>query len=227
MKKNNFIKCIFFFASGLIVSTLAVAEQRYVTDNFEITLRTGPSGSHTIQRMVKSGTALELIEQDEENGYSKVRTNGGTEGWVLSRYLMREPAARVQLENLVKQITSKAPQSSSIRNQMNLIKTEYDNVNNRIVHLENEKKQLLDQLNEIKSTAANVLAIDAENKQLHQKFVEAKSELRALQEQYSSLDESNEREWFITGAMVLLGGLVLGLIIPKIRWRRRSRYGDY
>ncbi|MDR4516274.1 MAG: TIGR04211 family SH3 domain-containing protein [Nitrosomonas sp.] len=227
MKKNNFVKCAFFFVSGLIISTLAAAEQRYVTDYFEITLRTGPSGNHTIQRMIKSGAALEVIEQNEENGYSKVRTNGGIEGWVLSRYLMREPAARVQLENLVKQITSKEPQSSSIRNQLNLIKTEYDNVKNRILHLENEKKQLQDRLNEIKSTAANVLAIDAENKQMHQKFVEAKSELKTLQEHYGALDKSNEREWFITGAMVMLGGLVLGLIIPKIRWRRRSRYSDY
>lgn len=227
MKKNTPVKSLFFFFSCLFVSTLAIAEQRYVTDNFEITLRTGPSGSHTIQRMVKSGTALEVIEQDEENGYSKVRTSGGTEGWVLSRYLMREPAARVQLANLVKQVTNKEPQSSSIRNQLNLIKTEYGNVNNRITHLENEKKQLQEQLNEIKGTAANVLAIDAENKQLHQKFVETKSELRTIQEKYHALDESNERNWFITGALVLLGGLLLGLIIPKIRWRRRSRYSDF
>ncbi|MCB1985745.1 MAG: TIGR04211 family SH3 domain-containing protein [Burkholderiales bacterium] len=206
---------------------MAIAEQRYVTDNFEITLRTGPSGNHAIQRMIKSGAALEVLEQDEENGYSLVRTNGGVEGWVLSRYLMREPAARVQLENLVKQVTNKEPQNASIRNQLNLIKTEYENVNNRITHLVQEKKQLQDQLNEIKSTAANVLAIDAENKQLHQKFVEAKSELKTLQEQYSALNNSNEKDWFITGALVLLGGLLLGLIIPKISWQRRSRYGSF
>ncbi len=227
MKKNSLVVFLIFFVGSLLMSTHVIAEKRYVTDQFEITLRTGPSGSHTIQRMVKSGTALEVLEQDAENGYSKVQTNSGVEGWVLTRYLMREPAARTQLQNLVKQVTGNMPQNNSIRSQMDLIKTEYDNANDRIKTLELDKKQLEEQLNEIKSTAANVLAIDAENQQLHQKFTEARSQLEALHEQYSRLSDSNEKDWFITGALVLLGGLLLGLIIPKISWQRRSRYGSF
>ncbi|HBV21301.1 MAG TPA: TIGR04211 family SH3 domain-containing protein, partial [Nitrosomonas sp.] len=173
------------------------------------------------------GTALEVLEQDADSGYSKVQTNSGVEGWVLTRYLMREPAARMQLQHLVKQVTGNMPQNSSIRSQMDLIKTEYDNANDRIKALELDKEQLEEQLNEIKSTAANVLAIDAENQQLHHKFTEAKSQLEALQEQYSRLSDSSEKDWFITGALVLLGGLLLGLIIPKISWQRRSRYGSF
>ena len=227
MKKSNLVIFLIFLVCSLLISTQVSAEKRYVTDQFEITLRSGPSGNHAIQRMVKSGSSLEVLEQDKDSGYSKVQTIGGIEGWVLTRYLMREPAARAQLENLVKQVTGNAPQNSSIRSQMGLIKTEYDNANSRINDLEQEKEQLEKQLNEIKSAAANVLAIDAENQQLHQKFAEAKSQLNALQEQYSRLSDSHEKDWFITGALVLLGGLLLGLIIPKISWQRRSRYGSF
>lgn len=227
MKKSSFILFLIFFFCSLLMFTHAIAETRYVTDQFEITLRTGSSSSHAIQRMVKSGTLLEVLEQDEESGYSKVQTSSGVEGWVLTRYLMREPAARTQLQNLVKQVTNNAPQNSSIRSQMDLIKTEYDNANNRIRDLEQDKKQLEHQLNEIKNASANVLAIDAENQQLHQKFTEAKSQLEVLQEQYTRLNDSHEKDWFITGALVLLGGLLLGLIIPKISWQRRSRYGSF
>ena len=42
--------CVIFF-----LPVLVQAETRYVTDKFEITLRTGPSGSHSIQRMIISG----------------------------------------------------------------------------------------------------------------------------------------------------------------------------
>lgn len=227
MKKKLFAILVILFVSYSIIPVLATAEQRYVTDQFEITLRTGPSGSHVIERMIKSGVMLAVIEQDEESGYTKVRTRGGTEGWVLSRYLMREPAARVQLKSLVRQLTDTEPQNDSVRHQLNLIKTEFDNISNRVALLKSDKEQLEKQLNEIKHTAANVLAIDAENKQLHQKFAETKSQLKKLQEQYSALSNRNEKDWFITGALVLLGGLVLGLIIPKISWQRRSRYGGF
>ncbi|SEQ91802.1 SH3 domain protein [Nitrosomonas sp. Nm51] len=227
MKKSNLVILSIFITVCLFFSAQVAAEQRYVTDRFEIMLRSGPSSKHAIQRMIKSGTALELLEQDAENGYSRVRTHGGTEGWVLSRYLMREPAARVQLEHLVKHVTDDDPQNSSIRNQANLIKAEYEKINKHITQLEQEKKQLELQLDDIKSTAANVLAIDAENQQLHQKFVETKSQLEVLQADYSALSNSNEKDWFITGALVLLGGLLLGMIIPKISWGRRSRYGGF
>ncbi len=226
MKKYDFTRNLVCFACCVLMSMSVVAEQRYVTDRFEITLRTGPSSQHAIQRVVKSGAMLELLEQDEENGYSRVRTDGGTEGWVLSRYLMSEPAARVQLEYLVKQVTNTEPKNNNIQNQADLIRKAYNAINQRIKDVEREKKQLEQQLGEIKSTAANVLAIDAENNQLHQKFVEAKSELETLQERYNALSNDNEKDWFITGALVLLGGLLLGLIIPKISWGKRSRYGS-
>ena len=58
--------------------------------------------------MVESGTQLQVIETDEESGYTQVRTNAGTEGWVLSRYLMSEASAREQLANLTNQLTDAA-----------------------------------------------------------------------------------------------------------------------
>ena len=69
-------------------------QSAWVSDQFEITLRTGPSTTNAIERMLSSGTELVVLEQDDESGYSHVRTTGGTEGWVLTRYLMDEPSAR-------------------------------------------------------------------------------------------------------------------------------------
>ena len=84
------------FAIVLFAGT-ASAQTVWVSDEFEITLRTGPSTSNAIERMLSSGTQLEVLERDDESGYSRVRTRAGTEGWVLTRYLMSEPSAREQL----------------------------------------------------------------------------------------------------------------------------------
>lgn len=227
MIRNSFAILKFLLAGCLLLPMLAHADQRFVTDQFEVMLRTGPSGNHSIVRMLKSGVALEVMDQEVDNGYLRVQTNAGTEGWVLARYLIREPVARVQLEDLVKRVTQTEPKEKSINGQLNFIKTEFENAHGRIEMLEQEKKELEKQLSDIKNTAANVLTIDAENKRLQQDYHDVRTQLMALQENYSELSSDKEREWFVTGALVLFGGLLLGLIIPKISWRKRSPYGDF
>jgi len=228
MIRNSLSILKMFIAGWFLLPVLVLADQRFVSDQFEVLLRTGPSGSHAIVRVLKSGTELKELERDTENGYSRVQTTAGTEGWVLSRYLISEPVARVQIENLAKQVTNTEPKDKTTQGQLNFVKNEFENAHKRISELEREKQELEKRLNDIQNKAANVLTIDAENKQLHQQYNEAKAQLKTLQEQYSEVSNDNEREWFITGAMVLFGGLLLGLVIPKISWRKkRSPYGDF
>lgn len=211
--------CLIFFSS------LAQAETRYVTDEFEITLRSGPSSTHTIQRMLKSGASLTVLERDEETGYSHVKSSGGTEGWVLNRYLMREPAARVQLEDLSSQLAKVS--EGSLRVRANAIKKTHDDATKRITALERENKNLQNELANIKSIAANVLAIDQQNDELSQDLADKKAQINSLQKENQMLSSDTQRDWFIAGALVLFAGLFLGLVIPKIQWRKRSRYDSF
>ncbi len=208
-----------------LITSPAQAEKRYVTDEFEITLRSGPSSTHTIQRMVKSGATLTVLERDEDNGYSRVQTSGGTEGWVLNRYLMREPAARNQLENLSGQLAKVT--EGSLRVRANAIKSTYDDATKRISALERENKSLQDELTNIKGIAANVLAIDQKNDELSQDLSEQETQISTLLEENQMLKSNKQRDWFIAGALVLFSGLFLGLVIPKIQWRKRSRYDSF
>ena len=70
------------------VGPVAFAQSAWVTDQFEITLRSGPSTSNAIQLMVGSGMRLDVLERDADSGYTRVRTPGGTEGWVLTLSLI-------------------------------------------------------------------------------------------------------------------------------------------
>ena len=209
----------------LLISSLAQAETRFVTDEFEITLRSGPSSTHTIQRMLKSGVALTVLERDEETGYSQVQTSGGTEGWVLNRYLMREPAARNQLERLSGELAKVT--EGSLRVRVNAIKNTHNDGTKRITALERENKSLQDELTNIKSIAANVLAIDQQNDELSQDLSHKDAQINTLLKENQILSSDTQRDWFIAGALVLFAGLFLGLVIPKIQWRKRSRYDTF
>ena len=92
------MKNIFFLVSCLLIlSGNAVAETRYVSDTLEITMRSGKGTSFGITRMLRSGTAVQVLAVDKNTGYTQVRTKNGKEGWVLSRFLMNGQAARERL----------------------------------------------------------------------------------------------------------------------------------
>jgi SH3 domain protein len=212
--------------SSLAAST-ALAQSAWVTDQFEITLRSGPSTSNAIQLMVSSGTRLEVIERDAESGYTHVRTQGGTEGWVLTRYLMNEPSAREQLETLTGQLTNATSRGSSLNSQLGAIKGQYDAANRQISTLEREKASVEKELAEIKRTASNVLAINDQNKSLMDELAAAQIRADTLEQENRVLASQTTRYWFMAGGLVLLVGVVLGIWLPRIRWQRRSRYDRF
>lgn len=212
---------------GLLGAVLAGAEPVWVSDQFEIMLRSGPSTSNAIQLMVGSGTQLEVLERDPDSGYSRVRTQAGTEGWVLSRYLMGEPAAREQLRQLTNELTSANERGSSMGTQLDAIKRESDNAQRRIAELEAAEAALQAELDEVTRKAANVLSIDTQNKDLRQQLTDAEIKVSILEQENEGLASQTTRNWFITGALVVFGGIVLGLILPRMKWQRRTRYDRF
>jgi SH3 domain protein len=212
---------------GLTAGSAAFAAPAWVSDQFEITLRSGPSTGNAIQLMLDSGLRLEVLERDAESGYSRVRTPGGTEGWVLSRYLMNEPSAREQLENLTSQLTNANSRGSSLNAQMNAVKAEYDTAKKQIAKLEGEKAAVEKELAEIKRTAANVLAINDQNKSLMDQLAAAQIRGDTLEQENRQLSGQTTRYWFMAGALVLLIGIILGIWLPRVRWQRRSRYDRF
>ena len=209
---------------GLLTAGIAAAESVWVSDQFEIMLRTGPSTSNAIERVLRSGTQLDSLETDAESGYSRVQTASGTEGWVLTRYLMGEPSAREQLLRLSGQLSSANERGSSMTSQLDAIEGEQQKATRRIRELESERDRLQAELAEIKRTAANVLSIDTQNKNLRQQLTDAEMMVSVLEDENDSLGSQRTRYWFVTGALVLFGGIILGLILPRMKFQRRSRY---
>ena len=209
------------------VSLAAFGESVWVSDQFEIMLRTGPSTNNAIQAMIASGAELEILERDVENGYSRVMTGGGTEGWVLSRYLMTEPGARQQLETLTAQLTNANAEGTSMGSQLGAIRAEYDAATRRIGELERANSDLQSEIDKVRRTAANTLAIDSQNKNLQQQLTDAEIRVNMLEQENDDLGSQTTRNWFIAGALVLIGGVLLGLILPRMKLPKRSGYDRF
>jgi SH3 domain protein len=177
--------------------------------------------------MVSSGTELQILEEDAESGYTQVRTGGGTEGWVLTRYLMGEPSAREQLDSLTQQLTNAAADGASTESQLAAIRGEYDSANRRIRELEQSNAGLQAELDEITEKSANTLAIDRQNQNLQQQLTDAEIKVSILEQENEQLVSQTNRNWFIAGALVLIGGILVGLILPRMKFQRRSGYDRF
>lgn len=211
----------------LLIPALGAAETAWVSDEFEVMVRTGPSTANAIKVMLSSGSELEVLERDEATGYARVRTAGGTEGWVEIRYLMPEPSAREQLERLSSQLSTATTRGSSLSSQLESVRSEYEASETRIDNLEREKAALESELAEIRRTAANVLSINQQNKELREQLVNADVRVESLEQENRELSGQTNRYWFMTGGLVLVVGIILGLWLPRIRWQRRSRYDRF
>ena len=91
--------------SGLIVilfmmSQYALAANKYVTDVFEVTMRSGTSTSNSIVLLLESGDKVNVLEEDLASQYSLVETEDGKKGYVLSRFLDEMPSAKQRLLEL-------------------------------------------------------------------------------------------------------------------------------
>lgn len=224
---NTRFRAVATISLSLLLSSPAFAQSAWVSDEFEIMLRTGPSTSNAIQLMLSSGTQLEVLETDAEAGYSRVRTDGGTEGWVLTRYLMSEPSAREQLQTLTGQLTSANTRGTSLNSQLAAVRSEYETAQRRIESLERDNQNLETELADIRRTAANVLTINQQNEEFRSRVSDLEIQVDALETLNRDLQGQSRRYWAMTGAGIMLFGMLLGIWLPRVNWRRRARYDRF
>jgi len=222
------VKNIFFLVSCLLIlSGTAVAETRYVSDTLEITMRSGKGTSFGITRMLRSGTPVEVLNVDKKSGYTQVRTNSGKEGWVLSRFLMKGQAARERLATAEKNLAELELENRKLTTAMATLKEEKGTLESNLSTLEGESRGVSQELAEIRRTASSALTIDSENKNMKGRIVSLERQLQTVQQENETLKDRTARDWFMVGAAVVLLGIIVGLIIPKIRFRKKSSWDTF
>lgn len=191
--------------SLLVAGEVSIAATKYVTDEFEIMLRTGQSTQHEIRRQVKSGTPLEVLR--ESDGYTNVRMPNGVEGWVLTRYLMNQPSGRDRLATLEKRHEK--------------LKTKFDQA------VAEEKAAMEKEINRLKDIAKRPLELQRENDQLKAQLTEEKDRYDKLATESEVLKSPlKDRQWFVSGALVVIGSMIFGIILTRIPWQRKKKWNQ-
>lgn len=210
----------------LLAAAPARAQTVYVNDQFEINLRTGETTQHSIIRMLPTGTALEVLSENPETGYTQVRTQDGRIGYVLSRFLSDTPAARDRLARLQVRFDRLSESKKQVDAENAQLRGELTDLTSERDELRTRNAQLADELAAIRRTAADVLNIDAQNAELSARLDVSEATIGDLRQQNATLAARSAQWWFISGGGAVLTGALLGFLLPRIRWRRRSRWGE-
>jgi SH3 domain protein len=194
----------------LLLPLFAVAETRFV--EVEVTLRRGPGTDFGISQMVRSGSPVEVLETNRAAGWTRVRIPGGAQGWMLTRYLVSDPAGQQELIAAQQRIDELTQANREVTGERNRLMNESDN--------------LAEELARLKELSSDSIALETTNKRLQASVERLEQEVSILKEENRLLGANVKRDWFLAGGGVLFLGLLLGLVLPRIQWRRKRSWSD-
>ncbi|MBA3029930.1 MAG: TIGR04211 family SH3 domain-containing protein [Desulfobacteraceae bacterium] len=210
-------KILLTVALFLMIASPVRAESFYISDNVDIDVRTGQGYDYRIIALMHPGDRVETLKN--EDGWSLVRLENGKEGWMLSRFLTKSRPAGPVLLDLQKEHRELQEEYSKAINENTGFKLENETLKTALDQKESERAAALESYEALKKGSTEFLEVsqtlDAANKELSS-LKKRNGELEAV---LVKLENGQWTKGLLTGAGILLAGILLGMISRKKRRR--------
>ncbi|MDP1786688.1 TIGR04211 family SH3 domain-containing protein [Nitrosomonas sp.] len=227
MQKHVYTRIL--FACLLLISTqLSAKNIQYVSDELTIPMRSGPTTSHKILKFLTSGTMVDVLDVSDDKKHTRIVLikDESKSGWVETRLLMSQPSAREQLIAANKSSQALKEKQATLKTELAELQKKNAEFQEVQSQLENKYLDLQNTLLKLRTNAAEPIRIADENDQLKQQLHYEQNKNIDLVKNNAFLADQNIKQWFMIGAGVSIGSLILGLLITRIRWKRRDSWGD-
>ncbi|MBW2030035.1 MAG: TIGR04211 family SH3 domain-containing protein [Deltaproteobacteria bacterium] len=223
MRKYLLVTCL-VLTMCLTTSLASWAKKAFISDSFTIVLYKEPGKDREVIGRLRSAQRLKTIETKDEWTLVRVMSGEGKglKGWVLSRYLSdQQPWERQAL------ILSE--ENQELKARLNRLETELNDLSQRKLNVA-KKLHDLNQTLEIMEKEYSALKGGTEDyTQLREKVERLKDllesnsrDLQRIREENNRLKATEKMKWLMMGALILLCGLMIGLIIGRQHRKRRS-----
>lgn len=220
LKLRSLLPLIFM----VLIAPQVGAQSNYVTDDFEIMLRTGPGMDNKIVKALPSGTALSVVVRDSGRGHSQVRLRDGTVGFVLTRFLTDKPASKYRVQTLEKQLAELRSDPKGLQSKLLVLQESFDKLSKNFQKSVNDRDNATEALRKIREASADVVKISEKNVKLEQEVRQLILQMDDLRIQNETMKDQSEKKWFALGSGTILLGLVLGYILSRFKGRRRASW---
>jgi SH3 domain protein len=233
ISKSKLILLLVLFIPLSVSVGPAHAEKRYVTDRLIITLREGQGKEYRRIRALKTGTPLEVLEEDGR--YLMVRTEEGEVGWVAKQYIsskipkpviitgLKQETNRlkVRVEKFEKRQVQLVDQLKEAKRHHALKVEGFEkrakNNKGEVIRMTMELKQTKAKYNTFMEKSKDKVELIRENDRLQKENVGQDKKIDHLQKENERLNNKEMLRWFLTGAGVFFIGLIAGKVTGKKR----------
>jgi SH3 domain protein len=198
-----------------------LADQIYVADVQDITLRSGPSMDNKPILMIKSGLKVDKIKEEGEWAY--VRTDTGKEGWVLKRFLSTDTPLKVQFDQYKTQNAEMLEKAGQIQGIISKYEDQIKDLQKNLTSEQTDNTKLKKDYDTLSQANANVTELAKKHQELRANFDSLKQDADRFKRENETLRDLSDVKWFLSGAGVFFGGWVLGYMLGRSSRKKTNR----
>ncbi|MFV9645171.1 MAG: TIGR04211 family SH3 domain-containing protein [Desulfobacterales bacterium] len=208
---------IFLGVWMMLFCSTVQAETMYVNDSVKITLRTGQGTNYKVLAMINLGQELEVLQPDDK--WTQVKLPSGMEGWVLTRFLTYDKPCRLEFGILKKKYETLSTQSASLLKENRIYKEESKRFRTELSGSKEMLAAISKSYDTLKKESADFLELKSKHEVTSSQLTDQTKKAEKLEEELSKLVSHRSIMWFLSGA----GVLVLGMLIGYYAKRRRRK----
>lgn len=211
----------------LVAGAVQAMDIRYVSDKQYIPLRSGAGNEYRIvHRGIPSGTKLEVARVSGDGVWAEITTERGTTGWIRTQYLMKELPAQNKVDEAVARAEQLAEKNAALTAQLEQLQGERGELLGKVTETDTQLGSVSEELAQLKQISGKAVQLDVDNRRLVVETETLRSEVETLVSENQRLQDKLRSEDFMNGAMAVLLGVIITLVVPRL-WPKRRRSSSW
>lgn len=207
-------------------SALMAQETRYISDDVFVVLHAGPGSNYRWLGKLIPGTELVEQRRSTDGNWAEVMTPRGTEGWVQAEYLAVEPPAQVRLPAVVRQLEEAQQESAALRSQLAEIQTSQQSLSVQLEERSAELQSVTEELAQLRQVSGSAIETAENNRRLVEESATMRTTLDTLEADNQRLQDRVRSSAFFDGALAVLLGVIITLVVPRL-WPKRKNSSSW
>ncbi len=177
MKHRLFGKILLVSFLSLIYQQNGLTQTLFVTDRIMLGVHQDAEANSTLLTSIPSGSSVNVLSTSGE--FSKIRLTNGTEGWVLSSYLLKEKPAVAKFDEMSNKFQEVDERATKYEKEAQLWRDELSNAKNKIKEL---RKKLIkgESVTGTEVLEKDLAAEQTKTNELQSKIIELETSLAQL-----------------------------------------------
>ena len=213
---------------SLLFAAAAQAQNvRSVSDKQFIPLRSGAGSDYRIiHRGIPSGTRLTIARTSADGEWAEITTEKGTTGWIRTQYLMQDLPAQNRLDAAEKRAAEAVAKSAALSKELAALRAQSTALERQLNSSGSELGSVTEELAQLKQISGNAIQLDIDNRRLVEESENLRSNVEMLESENRRLQDKLESEDFLNGALAVLLGVIITLVVPRL-WPKRRKSSSW